>query len=70
MADEARTGKLSYEQQRILSLVVAGMSDKRIAKELSISVHKVDYHLRLFRRMYNAANRAHLAYLAGRLGLV
>ncbi|RKP50592.1 helix-turn-helix transcriptional regulator [Trinickia fusca] len=60
------TGDLSALQQRILSAVVVGMSDKAIAARLNTTVHNVDYHLRQLREKFGARNRSQLAYLAGR----
>lgn len=60
---------LSEMQVRILACVVGGLSDKQIAARLQTTPHNVDYHLRLLRRRYGAANRTHLAFLVGGLAL-
>ncbi|MGN6315968.1 helix-turn-helix transcriptional regulator [Trinickia sp.] len=60
---------LSDMQVRILACVVGGLSDKQIAARLQTTPHNVDYHLRLLRRRYGAANRTHLAFLVGGLAL-
>ncbi len=54
---------LSEMQVRILTCVIGGLSDKQIAARLQTTPHNVDYHLRLLRRRYGAANRTHLAFL-------
>lgn len=61
------TNGLSELQQRILSAVVAGLSDKAIAARFDTTVHNVDYHLRQLREKLGARNRSQLAYLAGRI---
>ena len=60
----------SHMERRILTLVASGLSDKEIASRLDTSVHNVTYHLRALRIKHDAANRARLAYLAGRFHLV
>ncbi|CAN7582610.1 autoinducer binding domain-containing protein [Trinickia sp. LjRoot230] len=57
-------GVLSQLQQRILSLLVLGLSDKEIAIRLDTTAHNVDYHLRQLRDKYKALNRSHLAFVA------
>lgn len=64
-ADEA----LSEMQMRVLACLAGGLSDKQIASRLQTTPHNVDYHLRLLRKRYCAANRTHLAFLAGRMAL-
>lgn len=56
-------------QARILALLAGGLSDKQIASRLQTTPHNVDYHLRFLRRRYGAANRTHLAFLAGGMTL-
>ena len=67
--DAAAQEPLSEMQAHILACVVAGLSDKQIAARLLTTPHNVDYHLRLLRRRYGAANRTHLAFLVGGLAL-
>ncbi|NRO97677.1 hypothetical protein GWC77_17290 [Paraburkholderia sp. NMBU_R16] len=67
MCRREATNGLSELQQRILSAVVAGLSDKAIAARFDTTVHNVDYHLRQLREKLGARNRSQLAYLAGRL---
>lgn len=66
---DAASGASDMER-RILTFVASGLSDKEIALQLDTSVHNVMYHLRALRNKHDAANRARLAYLAGRLYLV
>lgn len=56
-------------QTRILACLAGGLSDKQIASRLHTTPHNVDYHLRFLRRKYGAANRTHLAFLAGGMAL-
>jgi DNA-binding CsgD family transcriptional regulator len=56
-------------QTRILACLAGGLSDKQIASRLQTTPHNVDYHLRFLRRKYGAANRTHLAFLAGGMAL-
>ena len=41
-------------------------SDQEIADALSLSLHKVSYHIHRLERTFNVHNRAQLAYLAAR----
>jgi DNA-binding NarL/FixJ family response regulator len=61
---------LPEPQERILRMVVEGLSDKQIAQRLDTTVHNVDYHLRRLRDRFGAQNRNQLAYAAGRTGAV
>jgi DNA-binding CsgD family transcriptional regulator len=63
--DAARHEPLTEIQAGILSCLAGGLSDKQIAARLQTTPHNVDYHLRLLRRRYGAANRTHLAFLLG-----
>ncbi len=63
--DVVQKETLTEMQARILSCLVGGLSDKQIAARLQTTPHNVDYHLRLLRRRYGAANRTHLAFLLG-----
>ncbi|MEQ5842605.1 LuxR family transcriptional regulator [Paraburkholderia acidicola] len=56
---------ISKIQRHILDALVRGLSDRQIAESLHMSTHNVDYHLRLLKKRCGAANRVHLAYLAG-----
>lgn len=61
-----RTVVLAHEQEAVLERLVQGFSDQGIADALQISLHKVGYHIHWLERLFNAQNRAQLAYLAGR----
>lgn len=63
--DAAQQEPLTDIQAGILACLAGGMSDKQIAARLQTTPHNVDYHLRLLRRRYGAANRTHLAFLLG-----
>lgn len=63
--DAAQQEPLTDIQAGILACLAGGMSDKQIAARLRTTPHNVDYHLRLLRRRYGAANRTHLAFLLG-----
>lgn len=65
LRDESRGKPISAVQQRILDALTRGLSDRQIAESLHMSTHNVDYHLRLLKKRFGAANRVHLAYLAG-----
>lgn len=62
---EPRGKPLSVVQRRILDALTRGLSDRQIAQSLQMSTHNVDYHLRFLKKRFGAANRVHLAYLAG-----
>jgi DNA-binding CsgD family transcriptional regulator len=61
--------RMSPVEMEIVGALAAGLSDKEIAQRLLTTHHNVDYHLRSIRRKLGAANRSHLAYLAGKLSL-
>lgn len=63
--DEPHGKPITPVQQRILDALTRGLSDRQIAESLRMSTHNVDYHLRLLKKRFGAANRVHLAYLAG-----
>ena len=72
MSEPVNSGQqdeLSEMQLRILTCLGSGLSDKQIAQRLQTTAHNVDYHLRMLRRRYGAANRIQLAYLAGAMAL-
>lgn len=60
---------MSPVEIEILGALAAGLSDKEIAQRLLTTRHNIDYHLRSIRRKLGAANRPHLAYMAGKLSL-
>lgn len=59
--------ELSEIQRSILEYVTLGLNDKDIAERLGTSQHNVDYYLRQLKKLYHAANRVQLAYIAGRV---
>lgn len=63
-------GALSELQRRVLALVADGLSDKEIAGRLDMTLYNVDYQLRRLREIFGVTNRARLAYMAGRLGVM
>ena len=68
-AHHGQQDELSEMQLRILTCLGSGLSDKQIAQRLQTTAHNVDYHLRILRRRYGAANRIQLAFLAGAMAL-
>ena len=57
-------GALSATQRRVLKRLCDGHGDKRIAADLGMTTHNVDYHLRALRRRFGARNRVQLAQMA------
>jgi DNA-binding CsgD family transcriptional regulator len=55
---------LSATQRRVLQRLCDGHGDKKIAAELGMTTHNVDYHLRALRRRFGARNRVQLAQMA------
>lgn len=55
---------LSATQRRVLQRLCDGHGDKKIAAELGMTTHNVDYHLRSLRRRFGARNRVQLAQMA------
>ena len=60
---------LTQREQEVLGLVAQGMSDKRIAAELSISIHTVKSHLRNILSKLQVNNRREAARIAKSKGL-
>ncbi|KQU80343.1 MULTISPECIES: LuxR family transcriptional regulator [unclassified Rhizobacter] len=58
---------LNPVQRDILLQLAHGASDKQIARELQLSSHAVDYHMRQLRRRFAARNRVQLTQAAQRL---
>ena len=64
-ASEANAApSLSATQRRVLQRLCDGHGDKKIAAELGMTTHNVDYHLRALRRRFGARNRVQLAQMA------
>jgi two-component system nitrate/nitrite response regulator NarL len=62
-------GKLTRRERQVLSLVVAGCSNKEIAQQCSVSEQTIKHHLtRMFDKV-GAANRLELAMVATQHGL-
>lgn len=61
---------LTRMERNILAGLSAGEGDKEIGARLCMTHYNVDYHLRILRRKLGGLNRAHLAYLSGRHGLL
>ncbi|MDE0367266.1 MAG: LuxR C-terminal-related transcriptional regulator [Gammaproteobacteria bacterium] len=55
---EPSTPDFNRREREILELLVQGLRDKQIARELSLSVHGVRYHLKNIYRKTGAAGRA------------
>lgn len=64
----APTGPLSADERRLLSLLVGGVSDKAIAKQLQISHRTVQRRLQQLMHRVNAHTRTQLAWQVARLG--
>jgi DNA-binding NarL/FixJ family response regulator len=64
------SASLTQREHEVLSLVAAGATDKKIAAQLSLSVHTVKSHLRSILSKLHAINRRQAAQLAVQLGLV
>jgi DNA-binding NarL/FixJ family response regulator len=58
------TAGLTTRQLELLGLLIAGRTDKQIAREASIATSSVKNHLIAIRKAMGARNRQHLAYLA------
>jgi DNA-binding NarL/FixJ family response regulator len=61
---------LTPREREILQLVAAGLTDKEIAGQLSISLHTVKSHIRNILSKLHAANRREAARLARQQGIV
>jgi len=62
--ESAAAPSLSETQRRVLQRLCDGHGDKKIAAELGMTTHNVDYHLRALRRRFGARNRVQLAQMA------
>lgn len=65
----SRLQKLSEREQQVLGLVVRGMSNLEIAKELYLSIDTVKTHMRHLMEKLDVSDRTQLAVLAVRQGL-
>jgi DNA-binding CsgD family transcriptional regulator len=62
--------RLTKKQQELIQLVGHGLMDKQIATELGVSVSAIRQRLSVIQTKTGAQNRADLAALATRIGLV
>lgn len=62
------TKAFTHIQTRILKLMVQGLSDGEIGKQLHLSPHTIKHHIERLREMVGAKNRIHLAAWAGSHG--
>jgi DNA-binding CsgD family transcriptional regulator len=60
---------LSDIQLRIAVCIAHGLTDKEVARSLSVNAHVVDYHLRVLRQKFNVRNRVQLAQAINQDGL-
>lgn len=67
-AAEARLGALTEREQQVLSLAVAGHSNKEIAQQLGISFRTVEVHRAHILQKTGAASLVELALLLGATG--
>ncbi|WDD91749.1 autoinducer binding domain-containing protein [Burkholderia sp. FERM BP-3421] len=61
-----RPAALEAEQAGVLERLVRGLSDQEIADAMRMSTHRVGAQIRMLEKLFNARNRAQLAYLAAR----
>lgn len=66
LASSARDPDLDFEQASVLDQLVLGLSAREISERLSLSVHRVNHHVRTLQRKFHVVNRMQLAYVAGR----
>jgi DNA-binding CsgD family transcriptional regulator len=64
--DDAATGQLTAQEQRVAATVARGASNRDIAAELFLAPKTVEFHLRQIYRKIGVGSRAQLiAMLAG-----
>lgn len=61
---------LTVFEQKLLTGIAEGASDKEIGRRLDTSAHNVDYHLRKLRKRFGVANRIELTYLTSKMELI
>lgn len=66
LIDAMRFGELSDKQQRIGRLIAQGLTDKEIARELSLNLSTIHYHVNEIIAKFLANNRTHVAVLIDR----
>ncbi|MPW20513.1 LuxR family transcriptional regulator [Paraburkholderia sp. CNPSo 3157] len=69
-AREHAANRLTAFEQKLLTGIAEGASDKEIGRRLDTSAHNVDYHLRKLRRRFGVSNRIELTYLTAKMELI
>ena len=66
MLDKPQThpNDLSIRENEVLQLLVQGLSNKSIGREVGLAERTIEIYLRSLRKKIGAANRTHLAALA------
>jgi len=57
-------------EQKLLTRIAEGESDKEIGRRLDTSTHNVDYHLRKLRKPFGVSKRIELTYLTAKKELI
>jgi DNA-binding NarL/FixJ family response regulator len=65
----SRSVRLSPREEDVLALLVAGLSNKQIARQLDISIHGAKRHVSSVLNKYNAPSRSYLISQSLQLGL-
>jgi DNA-binding NarL/FixJ family response regulator len=65
----SRAVRLSPREEDVLELLVAGLSNKQIARQLAISIHGAKRHVSSVLNKFNAPSRSYLISQSLRLGL-
>jgi DNA-binding NarL/FixJ family response regulator len=65
----SRSVRLSPREEDVLALLVAGLSNKQIARHLDISIHGAKRHVSSVLNKYNAPSRSYLISQSLQLGL-
>jgi DNA-binding NarL/FixJ family response regulator len=65
----SRSVRLSPREEDVLALLVAGLSNKQIARQLDISIHGAKRHVSSVLNKYNAPSRSYLISRSLQLGL-
>jgi DNA-binding NarL/FixJ family response regulator len=65
-----RPGRLSAREHGVLRLIAAGLSNRQIARTLSISERTVKFHVTALLNKLGAENRAQAAAIAAERGLL
>lgn len=62
--------RLTPSEERVLALLMAGLSNKEIANQASVSVNTVKYHLKNIYAKIGATCRLHAVRRAREMGLI